>query len=373
MLEDRVIEAFVIMPFGNHNEYRDGNKESNWVYNSIIKPGINAAFDEKSQLTISREVDKNAPGSITREIVRSLARADIVVADLTGRNANVFLELGIRFSLRHKVTVLIAQEGTTAPFDVGDYRVVFYSVVEPDAAAKQISSAIQESVQRAGKFDSLVFNSFSHISVCIPGYCESYGTEYAEQKNLMLWAEYWRRLQTIYSWLEGPSQNGQFTPDAVIGISNGGLIVADLIGRMLYRGIPILSLWANRFSRESQKVNESFWFFDNPYNDAIIEVIRKRAGGRSAVILLLDDHLGTGTTARQAASYFKERFDDQVDLLFIPMFSNRPEYEKVVESLLPYRFRGGGVFPNVSEKLFWEGVSTEAWRFPCEKEISSGA
>jgi hypoxanthine phosphoribosyltransferase len=373
MLLDRVIEAFVIMPFGNHNEYRDGNKESNWVYNSIIKPGIKAAFDEKQEFKISREVDKNAPGSITREIVRSLAHADIVVTDLSGRNANVFLELGIRFSLRNKVTVLIAQEGTTPPFDVGDYRVVFYSVVDPNAAAKQISLAIQESFQKSGKFDSLVFNSFPQISVCIPGYCESQGTDYAEQMNLMLWTEYWRRLQTLYFWLESPSQNGQFTPDAVIGISNGGLIVADLIGRMLYRGTPILSLWANRFSRESQKVNESFWFFDNPYNDAIIEVIKKRAGVRSTVILLLDDHLGTGTTARQAASYLKDRFDEQVDILFIPMFSNRPEYAKIVESLLPYRFREGSVFPNISEKSFWEGVSTAAWRFPYDKEISSGA
>jgi hypothetical protein len=88
----RTLNAFVIMPFGNNNEYKDGSEESDYVFNSIIKPGIEKAFEGEADvhLNIFREVDKNIPGSITSAIIKSIAKADIVVTDLTGRNSNVF-------------------------------------------------------------------------------------------------------------------------------------------------------------------------------------------------------------------------------------------------------------------------------------------
>ncbi len=39
MTEDDQSEVFVVMPFGNHDEYRDGSKEANFVFKRIIKPG----------------------------------------------------------------------------------------------------------------------------------------------------------------------------------------------------------------------------------------------------------------------------------------------------------------------------------------------
>lgn len=373
----KTISAFIIMPFGNSSEYRDGNKESNYVYNKIIIPGIERAFEkekDKVELKIIREVDKNLTGSITSEIVKSLASADIVVADITGRNSNVFLELGIRYTLRSKLTILVAQHGTTPPFDVNHYRTIFYRVVEPENAIHQIAKAITEGYLNERKSDSLVYDTFSEINVRIPDYCESSCNEKFSKKNAMLWSEYWNRIEEICALLEEPTANGQFTPDAIIGISNGGLVVADLIGRSLFRGKPILSLWANRFLRPHQgEVNDSYWFFDNEYNDAIVEVIKKKVQNRNALILLLDDHLGTGTTVRQAESYLKTKFDNQIDMLFIPMFSNRPEYIDVVEELFPYKFDGGKVFIKITRESFLESLSTKASTFPYIKEISSGA
>ena len=40
---------------------------------------------------ITREVDRNQTGSITAAIVKSIAKADVAVVDITGRNPNVFL------------------------------------------------------------------------------------------------------------------------------------------------------------------------------------------------------------------------------------------------------------------------------------------
>ena len=373
MSEEKQKEIFVIMPFGNNKEYPQGKNESEYVYEKIILPGIKKAFnDNESEYKIFRQVDQNSPGSITSEIVKNLARADIVIADLTGRNPNVFLELGIRFSLRTKTTILMAQTDTIPPFDVGDYRVIFYSTVKQELAHDALSNAITGAKKRKRRSDSLVFDTFSDISVVIPNYCESHGRDVDSNKNMMFWPDYYKRISEIHDWLEGPTKNGQFTPDAVFGISNGGLIVADLVGRMLFRGTPILSLWANRFQKPDGGECIQHWYFDNEYNDSIINVIRDKTKSRRAVILMLDDHLGTGTTASQAADYLKDRFQNLIDILYIPMFSNRPEYIKVVEEFLPYRFLQGKIFNNINIDLFLKSVSTPFGQFPYEKEISSG-
>ncbi len=373
MKQRESIDAFVIMPFGNAGEYREGNAESNYIYNHIISPALESVLGrEGKRPNIRREFDENLTGSITDDIVRALADAEIVVADLTGRNPNVFLELGIRFSLRNRGTVLIAQHGTRPPFDVSDYRTIFYRIVQPDVAREQIEAAVRDVSSARCVSDSLVYDTFSEISVVIPDYCESFAGDRVTNANAMVWSEYWSRIGEISRLLEGPASNGQFVPDAVMGISNGGLIAADLIGRGLFRGTPIMSLWANRFTKPKGVTDESFWYFDNDYNNVLIDAIKVRTTGRSAVILLLDDHLGTGTTAAQAENYLRARFDEKVDILYIPLFSNRPEYIDVVEDLLPYRYGGGAVFAGVTPEGFLESLRTNARQFPYEKEISFG-
>lgn len=67
----------------------------------------------------------SSTGSINRTVLRYLYQADVVIADLTELNPNVFYELGVRHALRHG-TILMALKGTQLPFDVGDLRVIPY-------------------------------------------------------------------------------------------------------------------------------------------------------------------------------------------------------------------------------------------------------
>lgn len=371
-------KTYVIMPFGNNNEYRGGNEESEYVYTEVIKPAIKLAMgDENAEPNVIREVDRNQAGSITTAIVKDLLDSDVVIVDVTGRNPNVFWELGVRYALRNKITVVIAQEGTVIPFDIKGYRYIEYNRYKPNEARLKIAQFIHEGFKEELQSDSIVFEVFPTMSVIIPGIAESYGLEPLKSKEIMRWDEYMERIRWICDLLENPVTNGHFTPDAVIGISNGGLIVADLVGRELFRGTPILSLWANRFVRTTQSPS---WFFDNPYNDSVIKALKesvdKTHKSEPATILLVDDHFGTGNTAQQATDYLREQLGSETSILFIPLVSRRLEYIKVVEELLPYQYHsssGTKIF-TIRKEEFISRLNTKASHFPYfNKVISKGA
>lgn len=63
------------------------------------------------------------PGSITVQIVRAIDTAQVVIADLTGRNANVYYELALAHSFGKRVVILVDDVANLA-FDMKDARVI---------------------------------------------------------------------------------------------------------------------------------------------------------------------------------------------------------------------------------------------------------
>lgn len=103
--------CFVLMPFA------DGFRE---VYEKVYR-----RVCEENGIRCWRVDERLGPGSITRDIVEGILEADIVIADLTGRNPNVFYELGIAHSAGNK-TIMTAQSLKDVPFDIASYRVIEY-------------------------------------------------------------------------------------------------------------------------------------------------------------------------------------------------------------------------------------------------------
>lgn len=373
------------MPFGTNGEYSRGTTESDFVYEEIIKPGVlaaakllncdtmNEATNPETFVKIIREVDKNQSGSISSSIVRGIARADVVVVDMTGRNPNVFLELGIRFAIRSKVTVLLAQVATEIPFDITQYRYIQYEPFKPHEARKRITDFILRGFSDVVKSDSIVFDTLPTISVTIPGMAECYGEEVIMRRDVMSWEDYMNRIEEICSYLASALQNFLFLPDAIVGITNGGLIAADLIGKRVYAGreTPVLALWAKR---HVAKGKSAFWYFDNGYNDAMMEGIQKAAAEKDPTallsILLIDDHMGTGSTAVQATAYIKDRLGANVRITYIPIVSRRLDNIGVVEEFLPYRCQDKECKPifNVTKEQFLRQLNTKALFFPYLKK-----
>jgi len=123
------------------------------VYQSILKPAAEMAGYQVKRADIGR-----MPGNITADIINDLANSDMVMADLTGGNANVFFELGIRHVLRKTGTVHVVNENDTIPFDIRQYRAVEYSVHLADipTATEAIVEAIRRREDSSARSDNPV-------------------------------------------------------------------------------------------------------------------------------------------------------------------------------------------------------------------------
>jgi hypothetical protein len=94
--------CFVLMPFGKKAIPSGATVDFDAVYHDLIAPAIEAAGMEA--LRADQEV---SGGVIHKPMYERLILCDFAVADLTGANANVFYELGLRHGVRPATTVLL--------------------------------------------------------------------------------------------------------------------------------------------------------------------------------------------------------------------------------------------------------------------------
>lgn len=87
----------------------------------------------------------NEPGRITSQIVKLLMEAELVIADLTENNANVYYELSLRHAIG-KPVIHMAHEGTVLSFDVRDNRTIFYTMHSrvAEVAREELSRQIRK-------------------------------------------------------------------------------------------------------------------------------------------------------------------------------------------------------------------------------------
>jgi hypothetical protein len=98
-----------------------------------------------------------ASGSIHEDMFSLLLLADIVIADITIHNANVFYELGIRHSLRDRMTILLKCPGyADTPFDIAGYKYLEYDITDPGKTLNDLVKTIEETI-RFNRPDSPVF------------------------------------------------------------------------------------------------------------------------------------------------------------------------------------------------------------------------
>jgi tetratricopeptide (TPR) repeat protein len=115
--------AFVAMPFGVKQDSQGHEIDFNRVYAELIEPAL-----ETAGLEVFRADEEIRGGDIRTDMFQELLIADLVVADLTLDNPNVWYELGVRHALRARGVVLISGGRVTTAFDLYTDRKLRYSV-----------------------------------------------------------------------------------------------------------------------------------------------------------------------------------------------------------------------------------------------------
>jgi hypothetical protein len=122
-------DGFMIMPF---------RPDIDPIYTDCVRPVV-----EELKLTIRRGDDFFSNHSIISEIWGAIYHARFVIAECTGRNANVNYELGIAHTLG-KPAIMITQNLEDIPFDLRHLRIILYENT-PDglsALKQQLRTAI---------------------------------------------------------------------------------------------------------------------------------------------------------------------------------------------------------------------------------------
>jgi len=129
--------AFVVMPFGTKTDADGRPIHFNRVYKDLINPALEAAG-----FNSFRADQEQRAGDIRSDMFQELLLADLVLADISIDNPNVWYELGVRHALRSRGVVLISGGRTPKAFDIYTDRKLSYSlrngVPDPDSLEDDI-------------------------------------------------------------------------------------------------------------------------------------------------------------------------------------------------------------------------------------------
>ncbi|HUU62963.1 MAG TPA: hypothetical protein VMX96_03470 [Dehalococcoidia bacterium] len=108
--------CFVIMPF---------SATFNDEYEKVIKPAV-----ESAGLVPIRGDEIYSRPKVMEDIWKALRSARIVVAELTGKNTNVFYEVGLAHTIS-KPVIIITRDEKDVPFDLKALRYLYYNMEDP--------------------------------------------------------------------------------------------------------------------------------------------------------------------------------------------------------------------------------------------------
>jgi hypothetical protein len=121
-------KCFVLMPFSD---------EFDEVYETIRE----AVESPELNFTCERADDLRGAGHIMESVLKGIGESEIVIADLTNRNPNVFYELGIAHMVKRiDKVVLLIQDIELMPFDLTPFRCITYK--QTIAGARKLKTDI---------------------------------------------------------------------------------------------------------------------------------------------------------------------------------------------------------------------------------------
>jgi len=129
--------CFVIAPIGEKDS--ETRKRSDKVLAHVFVPALSDEYE------VTRADKISQPGMITSQILQALQDSDLVIADLSEHNPNVFYELAVRHAVE-KPIIHVTDPKWKIPFDVAGFRTIEFDFTDLDSVASAIEQ-IKEQVR----------------------------------------------------------------------------------------------------------------------------------------------------------------------------------------------------------------------------------
>lgn len=137
--DDALKKVFVISPIGSPGSEK--HRKATLALDYIIRKAL-----PNDTWEVTRGDGSLSPDSIGHDIIKRINSADLIVADLTDHNANVFYELAIAHGWNKPVIHMI-ERGQSIPFDIADLRVIPYELSDPASVDQTINTIAGMSVE----------------------------------------------------------------------------------------------------------------------------------------------------------------------------------------------------------------------------------
>ena len=124
--------CFVVQGFGPKTDYTDGRILDLDASYAVIKQAV-----EEAGLVCIRADEIVHAGTIDIPMYEQLLRADLVIADLSTYNVNAAFELGVRYALRPRATIVLAEEKFKSPFDINHIIIRRYKHLGEDIGRRE--------------------------------------------------------------------------------------------------------------------------------------------------------------------------------------------------------------------------------------------
>lgn len=131
-------KCFVVCPIGEEGTEIRSNSDK--LFRHIIEPVCEAC--DFNPIRVDRLNDAN---SITQTIIDHLETSELVIADISGHNPNVFYEMGYR-SRNKKPMIHLKKRGELLPFDITTIRALEYDLTDLDSV-EEIKNRLKKTIE----------------------------------------------------------------------------------------------------------------------------------------------------------------------------------------------------------------------------------
>ena len=131
-------KCFVISPIGPENS--EIRKNADETLEFVIEPACKA-----KNYDVVRSDKISDSGMISQTMIENILQADLAIADLSGKNPNVFYELAIRHSFDLPVIQITRDDLQDIPFDVHNVRTIQFDLSA--SGAKKASEEIEKVIE----------------------------------------------------------------------------------------------------------------------------------------------------------------------------------------------------------------------------------